>query len=398
MAKKKLDGLSEDEIAALDTFKEPAFAWKIDKKLARSLGREEVGFLVETYYELQGSRIRSSNRDFALDGQGQPAVLPAAYAEHYGLMESKTKAILAEWVAGDPVSNWATKVCGIGPVIAAGLAAHIRIERASSPSAVWRFAGLDPTLEWHGKEGSKALIEAARKVEKEDHAALLWLAEATHRHPSSLYVAGGLEQATPEQFLKLADADDGDKANAMEALRLYPGHLDNAVSAFCERTGISEATAFAALYPGKFDWKKIGSHLGKRPWNAALKTLCWKLGDSFCKLGTRFPNSLYAKVYREEKAKRVEANAGSQYAELAAATLKKKKFSDKATRELYESGHLPDGRIDLQARRKAVKLFLSHYWTRAWLQAHPGQEAPKPWIIAHGGHIDLIPPEVPYTE
>jgi transposase len=47
---------------------------------------------------------------------------------------------------------WAKSIIGIGPVIAAGLLAHIEIERAPTVGHIWAFAGLDPTRKW-GRKG-----------------------------------------------------------------------------------------------------------------------------------------------------------------------------------------------------------------------------------------------------
>ena len=39
----------------------------------------------------------------------------------------------------------------------------------------------------------------------------------------------------------------------------------------------------------------------RRPWNAELKVLCWKLGDSFVKVSNK-EGALYGRIYRERKA------------------------------------------------------------------------------------------------
>ena len=78
----------------------------------------------------------------------------------------------------------------------------------------------------------------------------------------------------------------------------------------------------------------------------------------------------------------------SYNAQTAAATLEEKNIRDKATRDVYESGHLPDGRLDMRARRYAVKRFLSHYYEAAWI-LHYNTEPPNPWIQDHGGHTHI---------
>jgi hypothetical protein len=174
---------------------------------------------------------------------------------------------------------WAQSICGIGPVLSAGLLAHIDIEKAPTVGHIWRFAGLDPTVRWEKGE--------------------------------------------------------------------------------------------------------------KRPWNARLKVLCWKIGDSFVKQSGR-DRDIYGKVYRARKALETERNESGLFADQAAATLAAKQFRDE-TRKRYESGRLPDGRIDLRARRYAVKLFLSHYHHVAY-ECRYGEPPPKPYVLEHGGHAHFLRP------
>jgi hypothetical protein len=54
------------------------------------------------------------------------------------------------------------EIKGIGPVISAGLLAHIDINKALTPGHIWRFAGYDPTASW-GK-GEKRPWNARLKV------------------------------------------------------------------------------------------------------------------------------------------------------------------------------------------------------------------------------------------
>jgi hypothetical protein len=128
----------------------------------------------------------------------------------------------------------------------------------------------------------------------------------------------------------------------------------------------------------------------KRPWNADLKVLCWKLGDSFVKFHNK-PECFYGNIYAERKTREVAKNLAGDFAAQAAETLERKRITDKATRARYEDGKLPDGRIDLRARRYAVKLFLSHWHHVAYVERF-GMEPPLPYPIAHMGHAHMINP------
>lgn len=129
----------------------------------------------------------------------------------------------------------------------------------------------------------------------------------------------------------------------------------------------------------------------KRPFNARLKVICWKAGQSFMKFSTR-DACYYGRIYRERKEYEQKRNDSGGNAATAADILSKKKF-DKAT-EAYKhlsAGKLPPAQIDARARRYAVKLFLAHLH-EVWFEAHYGQKPPKPYAIAILQHADYIPP------
>lgn len=146
---------------------------------------------------------------------------------------------------------------------------------------------------------------------------------------------------------------------------------------------------FAGLNPG-IRWKK-GE---KRPFNAQLKTLCWKIGDSFVKLSGR-DDAYYGKVYRQRKEREVEKNERLEFADKAAAKLENCRIGkDTDAFKHYSEGKLPPAHIDQRARRYAVKLFLSHLQQR-WHEQEIGP-VPKPFAVAHLGHAHVIePPQKP---
>ena len=142
--------------------------------------------------------------------------------------------------------------------------------------------------------------------------------------------------------------------------------------------------SFAGLDPTK-KWGK-GQ---KRPWNARLKTHCWKTGDSFVKVSGR-EDSMYGQLYRSRKEYEVTRDLRGDNAEIAAETLKIKKIEEPKTLKIYQSGHLPPGRLDLRARRWAVKIFLAHLHHVMYLD-HYGVEPPRPYVLEHvNGHVHKI--------
>jgi hypothetical protein len=196
-------------------------------------------------------------------------------------LETYIKSALDVFAHGDPVGTWMLGIKGIGPVITAGLLAHIDIEKAPTVGHIWRFAGLDPTVTWNKGE--------------------------------------------------------------------------------------------------------------RRPWNAKLKVLCWKIGDSFVKWSGGEKPSPYGIRYRAWKDEYVRRNEAGMYVDLARTTLETRKFKpDSDARAHYEAGKLPPGRLELRARRKAVKLFLSHVHD-FWFRHHFNADPPVPYVIAQMQHTHYIP-------
>jgi Transposase IS116/IS110/IS902 family len=259
---------------------EPSVA-RLDRDLAKAsttLTEQEARFLVDAYYLMQDGRKRGDNQVRAM--KAEPHTVIAWLTTQYDTLESQTKRSLDRYSDAHPVGRWMKSVYGIGPVIAAGLLAHIDIKKAPTAGHIWRFAGLDPTSKW-----------------------------------------------------------------------------------------------------GKGE---------KRPWNAQLKTLCWKIGQSFMKFHAS-DECVYGHIYRDRKAYETSRNELGNNAALAAQILTEKKF-DKTT-EAYKAlstGKLPLGQIDARARRYAVKLFLSHLQC-VWWFVDTGTLPPDPYVIAHKGHAHYIP-------
>lgn len=132
----------------------------------------------------------------------------------------------------------------------------------------------------------------------------------------------------------------------------------------------------------------------KRPWNAELKVLSWKIGQSFMKFSNK-EQCFYGKLYRQDKQRRIELNESGAYAERAKIILESKNWRANKSKETLQSGMLPAAQIDAQARRFAVKIFLSHFHA-VWFETHHDKPAPRPYTIEHMGHAHMI--EIPnYT-
>lgn len=129
-----------------------------------------------------------------------------------------------------------------------------------------------------------------------------------------------------------------------------------------------------------------------RPWNAALKTLCWKVGQSFMKFSGK-EKCYYGHLYLQRKQYEIARNEAGGNAEAAAAgAARVGKSTDAYT--YYSAGKLPPAQIDARARRYAVKQFLSDLHA-AWYRIEFGTEPPLPYPIAIQGHAHMrIAPEM----
>lgn len=152
-AKKKLNMLVRDALSSIDVSEEPllevvGMGMKLRWVTAQNIGLNAARQLVDDYYAIQDFRIQAGAQVRSLSEYEEPCYMAAwLYAQMKGL-ESEIKKVLDSWTDRKPVAAWAKSIVGVGPVISAGLAAHIRIENAPCPSSVWRYAGLDPTVVW----------------------------------------------------------------------------------------------------------------------------------------------------------------------------------------------------------------------------------------------------------
>ena len=247
----------------------------LDKILADyELTAGDIAEAVELYYDAQKLRIIHANKERS------EGVSPLKEWFDYWLNAGEKVLIskLKKWVESleSPVeSKWAYEQIGIGPVIAAGLAAHIDVEKARTISALWKFGGQAPG----------------------------------------------------------------------------------------------------------FDKKVKGQKL---PYNGRLKTLLWKLGESFVKVSGK-ENAIYGQLYVQFKSDEVSRNENGQYGQVAARELANKKFkTDTVTRKRLEQGKLSDGHLHARAKRRVIKIFLSHYWIKG--REARGLAVSEPYVFTVGGH------------
>lgn len=121
------------------------------KTAAITLSLTEVRFLVDAYYTMQNDRIRAHHQERTLDESNEPHTVVTWLGDQRETLENQIKRALDAYSGSQIVGQWARSIVGIGPVIASGLIAHIDITDRPTAGHVWRFAGLDPTMEWKAK-------------------------------------------------------------------------------------------------------------------------------------------------------------------------------------------------------------------------------------------------------
>ena len=252
------------------------------KNAGTTLSKEEARYLVDLYYQMQEYRKASDNqvRQLQKEDNKEPHETLAFFANNFRTLERNIKSVLQVYAESKPIGQWMLSICGIGPVISAGLMANIDITKVQTAGQIQAFAGLDPTREWNKGE--------------------------------------------------------------------------------------------------------------KRPYNARLKTLCWKIGQCFIKVQNN-EEDVYGKIFAIRKAYEIERNEKGELADQAKAKLEKYNIGKNTDAyKWYSQGKLPPAHINQRASRYAVKIFLSHLFS-VWYEMEHKEKPPKPYAITILNHAHEIP-------
>jgi transposase IS116/IS110/IS902 family protein len=135
------------------------------RKAASTLGPDQARFLVDTYYESQDFRIATRNQVRSLSETGEPHDTLAFFARQFDTIEDEIRKALDTYSINQPLGEWVRQIHGIGPVTAAGLLAHVDVEKAPHASSLWRYAGLaQDALDERAKKGEKRTWNESFKV------------------------------------------------------------------------------------------------------------------------------------------------------------------------------------------------------------------------------------------
>ena len=134
------------------------------KNAGTTLSKEEARYLVDLYYQMQEYRKASDNqvRQLQKEDNKEPHETLAFFANNFRTLERNIKSVLQVYAESKPIGQWMLSICGIGPVISAGLMANIDITKVQTAGQIQAFAGLDPTREWN--KGEKRPYNARLKT------------------------------------------------------------------------------------------------------------------------------------------------------------------------------------------------------------------------------------------
>lgn len=378
------------------------------KQASITLSTDEARFLVDSYYQMQKNRLRASNQVRALSESEEPHTVLDWLMNQSGNLEKQIARALDAYSNSSRVGRWARANGGIGPVIAAGLMAHIDITKAPTAGNIWSFAGLVSGTAWLGGAAAEKAVRAFIDPK----------------------VPGTLENIV--QIAEQLECDP--KWLARRVYRAANGHD----IPFYDSGQELPVMEYLTLILGKTEFVKdhIIQAVSKRPWNTQLKTLCWKIGESFVKSSgyrktlkalllneaikqglnkkatAKFveeqlehpdeafakrawkeisdkPETFYGRMYLERKAYEQVMNEKGEYASEAARMLRVS--PNHAQKAIYKEGRLPDGHIHSRAKRYAVWLFLAHYHEIAYRDYY-GKAPPAPYMMAVKGHAHKIDP------
>lgn len=323
-----------------------------------TMNKNEIRIIIDSYYQTQELR-KTLTAQIRNVNNGQDEILPDNYkaiewlAKDLQNRENQIKKLIDEFCKSVPVCRWALQIKGIGPVFAANLYRYIDLSKCHYATQFLSYAGFnDNNAPWLGKEKATKLVD-------------------------SVFEKNNLKNnAKVDDYILLQVAVQSGR-NLRVVKQAFNKHRECAAKSDSDRTVLIKV-------------------MSKPPYNKDLKSLCYLIGESFCKNQNR--GSLYGEIFKERKALETLRNENGEFADQAAKLLKEKNYSkDTDTYKYLIQGKLSPGHIVARARRYATKIFLTHFFEATHISER-GTTPPSLYVIEHMGHKDYIAPEVPFED
>lgn len=321
------------------------------KNTGSSKNIETLGALVNNLYDVQKVRIGMANRNLALEQKSREEI----FDEHVVRLKKLERDIVKEMqgqITQFPISGWLLAQRGIGPSLTGQLIAIIRnIERFANISKLWSYSGM-ATMEVCRKCGRRHL-EGGKKAEW-----IVRVAKRLEEQHTKKKVKKGKEEESLDADMAIADSDAGDEDTNFTAKA-------RKMLCDCENPDI-KVTAQRRIKKTIIDY------------NPKMKKLCRNIALSLIQY-----NEFYGEMYN---------GFLDQY--MARDNLLKDLNVNKFKGPVLEK--IKRGRAIKMARRKMVKIFLSHLWVQ-WRKID-GLPVTKPYVFDIKGHSDYIPPQEKFVE
>lgn len=120
------------------------------KDASKLLSRKEARYLVDIYYAIQDFRMQAASQIRSAD-EGEPNNVTEWVFSSTKKIEENVRKALGVFAAEYRVGQWLQGIVGIGPVISAGLLAHLDVRNRPTAGHFIRFAGIDPSAVWEKK-------------------------------------------------------------------------------------------------------------------------------------------------------------------------------------------------------------------------------------------------------
>lgn len=124
--------------------------------------RAQFRYLVNQYYTMQENRKRTDNQLRSIGIDNTASSVLQYLANNSRDTEKFIKTCLDFYTNMHPVGLWMKSITGIGPVISAGILAHVDITKCPTSGHIESFAGYNPTVKW--EKGQKRPFNMALKT------------------------------------------------------------------------------------------------------------------------------------------------------------------------------------------------------------------------------------------
>jgi len=337
----------------------------------------ELRRLVDVLYDVQDVRMRTANRL-----RQMPKESSVVYVKPLLDIEKNLTDRIDIMLQDEPIYvEFLAHVRGIGPRIGGSIIAQtmIRFERVSKKDFEQAMFQVEPRKSMRAIRGVKTMLSLRAKENL----------EPTNRMRASEHMKPSSQVRATSSVKPTVNVRASGKMEPMKLLRFSKEQIELAQKTAKEDYLIPTIRGIASFDTISKYWAWWGydvrqGHAPKRKrgdivdWNPKMRTLGWKIEKQFVMQGEG-----YRTIYEQEKERLTTLRPTPQscpHYEECKANLKKRQ-------EPACKGH-----IEKMARRKAVKLFLSHLWLK-WRRLE-GLPVREPYVIEKLGHTTKIEPSL----